>query len=320
MAFKSFKNNGVLIKPELTDDWVMSFEYGGGMKVSSKKLDVSISISNSNVKFFMDKLIRMNVKTEGGKIIGNYLIQNDLSLVDENTVIRSQEIGFEVGYEYALNQFDKFTYLGEFYIIEDTSKNNFKLPKPKKVKIGVICDCPDSDESFPLKYRYFILQVQSATDPLRRVDDYGKFLVDIEKKCLINGFYYIGRGKPRNIFSTTESCRGKEAIEVEIDQDKYIITRPQFNLTNNNFHTNFKYLIRTGQHPAELLDNRIVDLLIVKNNKEKSIVKYYIDKSSRELVIDSISSVEGDSLTNEEEIKNVISQSGGKEIRNLIVI
>ena len=58
MAFKSFKNNGVLIKPELTDDWVMSFEYSGGMKVSSKKLDVNITISNSNVKFFMDKLIR----------------------------------------------------------------------------------------------------------------------------------------------------------------------------------------------------------------------------------------------------------------------
>jgi hypothetical protein len=38
MAFKSFKNNGVLIKPELTDDWVMSFECNGGMKISSKKI------------------------------------------------------------------------------------------------------------------------------------------------------------------------------------------------------------------------------------------------------------------------------------------
>ena len=44
MAFKSFKNNGVLIKPELTDDWVMSFECNGGMKISSKKLALCTKI------------------------------------------------------------------------------------------------------------------------------------------------------------------------------------------------------------------------------------------------------------------------------------
>ena len=59
---KTFINNGVKIKPELTDDWTFDINAYIVLTVSSEKLGLKIEIRPSLIPAFLIKLKKMEFK------------------------------------------------------------------------------------------------------------------------------------------------------------------------------------------------------------------------------------------------------------------
>lgn len=323
MKFDKYKNNNKTIIPTLTDDWKIDFKHFSTIYVTSEKLNTEIKIKNSNdVKKFLNALVTDDIETKGGKIIGSYLISKDLILVNEETVNRTENVGFENGFEYKYDDYNNFIYLGEFYVVLDSGKvvnGDFieSLGKCKKVKVGVICKDLQCNN-----VQYVVIRKQAATAPIRYIEDYGKFLVDIDKKALEDGFYYIGRGKPLGKYELIENCKGKEVIEVEFNSNKYIIANAGFikyansmDPVFNNYFIKEKpdniskdkaYLMMIRRTPdgLELINSYVLLTLNTKGKNLTYTVSYNSDQVNFSL----------------EDIRNVIELSKGKQIKILRVI
>ena len=317
MKFDKYKNNNKTIIPTITDDWKIDFKHFSTIYVTSEKLNTEIKIKNSNdVKKFLNALVTDDIETKGGKIIGSYLISKDLILVNEETVNRTENVGFENGFEYKYDDYNNFIYLGEFYVVLVANGNWFdSLGKCKKVKIGVICKDLQCDN-----IQYVVIKKQAATAPIRYIEDYGKFLVDIDKKALEDGFYYIGRGKPLGKYELIENCKGKEVVEVEFNSNKYMIANAGFAKYANSMDSVFNnyfikeksdniskdkaYLMMIKRTPdgLEFINNYILLSLNAKN------LTYTVDYNSNQVNF---------SL---EEMRNVINLSKGKQIKILRII
>lgn len=319
MKFDKYKNNNKTIIPTLTDDWKIDYKHFSTIYVTSEKLNTEIKIKNSNdVKKFLNALVTDDIETKGGKIIGSYLISKDLILVNEETVNRTENVGFENGFEYKYDDHNNFIYLGEFYVV--LAANGIynlveSLGKCKKVKIGVICKDLQCDN-----IQYVVIKKQAATAPIRYIEDYGKFLVDIDKKALEDGFYYIGRGKPLGKYELIENCKGKEVIEVEFNSNKYMIANRGFIKYANSMDPVFNNYF-TKEKPDNISKNKAYLMMIKRTPDGLEFINGYIllSLNSKNLTykVDYNSDQVNFSL---EEIRNVINLSKGKQIKILRVI
>ena len=322
MKFDKYKNNNKTITPTLTDDWKISFKHFSSIYVTSEKLNTEIIIKNSNdAKKFLNALVTDDIETKGGKIIGSYLISKDLILVNEETVNRTENVGFENGFEYKYDDHNNFIYLGEFYVVLDSSRivndGNLvaSLGKCKKVKVGVICKDLQCNN-----VQYVVIRKQAATAPIRYIEDYGKFLVDIDKKALEDGFYYIGRGKPLGKYELIENCKGKEVIEVEFNSNKYILANSGFMKYANSMDPVFNnYFIK--EKPDNISKDKAYLMMIKRTPDGREFISSYILLSLNTInltyTVDYNSNHVNFSL---KEMRNVISLSKGKQIKILRVI
>ena len=316
MKFDKYKNNNKTIIPTLTDDWKIDYKHFSTIYVTSEKLNTEIKIKNFNdLKKFLNALVTDDIETKGGKIIGSYLISKDLILVNEETVNRTENVGFENGFEYKYDDYNNFIYLGEFYVVLVANGNLLEsLGKCKKVKIGVICKDLQCNN-----IQYVVIKKQAATAPIRYIEDYGKFLVDIDKKALKDGFYYIGRGKPLGKYELIENCQGKEVIEVEFNSNKYMIANKGFIKYANSMDPVFNnYFIK--EKPDNIFKNKAYLMMIKRTPDGLEFINYILlSLNTKNLTykVDYNSDQVNFSL---EEIRNVINLSKGKQIKILRVI
>ncbi len=317
MKFDKYKNNNKTIIPTITDDWKIDFKHFSTIYVTSEKLNTEIKIKNSNdVKKFLNALVTDDIETKGGKIIGSYLISKDLILVNEETVNRTENVGFENGFEYKYDDYNNFIYLGEFYVVLVANGNLIEsLGKCKKVKIGVICKDLQCNN-----IQYVVIKKQAATAPIRYIEDYGKFLVDIDKKALKDGFYYIGRGKPLGKYELIENCQGKEVIEVEFNSNKYMIANAGFTKYANSMDPVFNnYFIK--EKPDNISKDKAYLMMIKRTPDGLEFINGYIllslNTENLTYTVDYNSDQVNFSL---EEIRNVINLSKGKQIKILRII
>ena len=316
MKFDKYKNNNKTIIPTLTDDWKIDYKHFSTIYVTSEKLNTEIKIKNFNdLKKFLNALVTDDIETKGGKIIGSYLISKDLILVNEETVNRTENVGFENGFEYKYDDYNNFIYLGEFYVVLVANGNLLEsLGKCKKVKIGVICKDLQCNN-----IQYVVIKKQAATAPIRYIEDYGKFLVDIDKKALKDGFYYIGRGKPLGKYELIENCQGKEVIEVEFNSNKYMIANKDFIKYANSMDPVFNnYFIK--EKPDNISKNKAYLMMIKRTPDGLEFINYILlSLNTKNLTykVDYNSDQVNFSL---EEIRNVINLSKGKQIKILRVI
>ncbi len=317
MKFDKYKNNNKTITHTLTDDWKIDFKHFSTIYVTAEKLNTEIKIKNSNdVKKFLNALVTDDIETKGGKIIGSYLISKDLILVNEETVNRTENVGFENGFEYKYDDYNNFIYLGEFYVVLVANGNLIEsLGKCKKVKIGVICKDLQCNN-----IQYVVIKKQAATAPIRYIEDYGKFLVDIDKKALKDGFYYIGRGKPLGKYELIENCQGKEVIEVEFNSNKYMIANAGFTKYANSMDSVFNnYFIK--EKPDNISKDKAYLMMIRRTPDGLEFINSYIllSLNSKNLTytVDYNSDQVNFSL---EDIRNVIELSKGKQIKILRII
>lgn len=316
MKFDKYKNNNKTIIPTLTDDWKIDFKHFSTIYVTSEKLNTEIKIKNFNdLKKFLNALVTDDIETKGGKIIGSYLISKGLILVNEETVNRTENVGFENGFEYKYDDYNNFIYLGEFYVVLVANGNLLEsLGKCKKVKIGVICKDLQCNN-----IQYVVIKKQVATAPIRYIEDYGKFLVDIDKKALEDGFYYIGRGKPLGKYELIENCQGKEVIEVEFNSNKYMIANKGFIKYANSMDPVFNnYFIK--EKPDNISKNKAHLMMIKRTPDGLEFINYILlSLNSKNLTykVDYNSDQVNFSL---EEIRNVIDLSKGKQIKILRII
>ena len=317
MKFDKYKNNNKTIIPTLTDDWKISFKHFSSIYVTSEKLNTEIIIKNSNdAKKFLNALVTDDIETKGGKIIGSYLISKDLILINEETVNRTENVGFENGFEYKYDDHNNFIYLGEFYVVLAANGNLIEsLGKCKKVKIGVICKDLQCNN-----IQYVVIKKQAATAPIRYIEDYGKFLVDIDKKALEDGFYYIGRGKPLGKYELIENCKGKEVVEVEFNSNKYMIANAGFAKYANSMDSVFNnYFIK--EKPDNISKNKAYLMMIKRTPDGLEFINSYIllslNAKNLTYTVDYNSNQVNFSL---EEMRNVINLSKGKQIKILRII
>lgn len=316
MKFDKYKNNNKTIIPTLTDDWKIDYKHFSTIYVTSEKLNTEIKIKNSNdVKKFLNALVTDDIETKGGKIIGSYLISKDLILINEETVNRTENVGFENGFEYKYDDYNNFIYLGEFYVVLAANGNLIEsLGKCKKVKIGVICKDLQCNN-----IQYVVIKKQAATAPIRYIEDYGKFLVDIDKKALEDGFYYIGRGKPLGKYELIENCKGKEVIEVEFNSNKYMIANKGFIKYANSMDPVFNnYFIK--EKPDNISKNKAYLMMIKRTPDGLEFINYILlslNTKNLKYKVDYNSDQVNFSL---EEIRNVINLSKGKQIKILRMI
>ncbi len=317
MKFDKYKNNNKTIIPTLTDDWKIDFKHFSTIYVTSEKLNTEIKIKNSNdVKKFLNALVTDDIETKGGKIIGSYLISKDLILVNEETVNRTENVGFENGFEYKYDDYNNFIYLGEFYVVLVANGNLIEsLGKCKKVKIGVICKDLQCNN-----IQYVVIKKQAATAPIRYIEDYGKFLVDIDKKALKDGFYYIGRGKPLGKYELIENCQGKEVIEVEFNSNKYMIANAGFTKYASSMDPVFNnYFIK--EKPDNISKDKAYLMMIKRTPDGLEFINSYIllslNAKNLTYTVDYNSNQVNFSL---EEMRNVIKLSKGKQIKILRII
>lgn len=316
MKFDKYKNNNKTIIPTLTDDWKIDFKHFSTIYVTSEKLNTEIKIKNFNdLKKFLNALVTDDIETKGGKIIGSYLISKGLILVNEETVNRTENVGFENGFEYKYDDYNNFIYLGEFYVVLVANGNLLEsLGKCKKVKIGVICKDLQCNN-----IQYVVIKKQVATAPIRYIEDYGKFLVDIDKKALEDGFYYIGRGKPLGKYELIENCQGKEVIEVEFNSNKYMIANKGFIKYANSMDPVFNnYFIK--EKPDNISKNKAHLMMIKRTPDGLEFINYILlSLNSKNLTykVDYNSDQVNFSL---EEMRNVIDLSKGKQIKILRII
>ena len=119
MKFDKYKNNNKTIIPTLTDDWKISFKHFSSIYVTSEKLNTEIIIKNSNdAKKFLNALVTDDIETKGGKIIGSYLISKDLILINEETVNRTENVGFENGFEYKYDDYNNFIFYSILHMLQ----------------------------------------------------------------------------------------------------------------------------------------------------------------------------------------------------------
>lgn len=231
---KTFINNGVKIKPELTDDWTINFDAYTNITVSSEKLGLNIMIKMSRVPDFFYKIKKDGIQMIGNKVIGNYLVSSDLVLISDQELVLNETINWVEGGVYQEGTNYPFVYLGEFYI-QKPSYLDGKLTTPKKVKIGVF---DFSNTRYKMKgpehfnYKYFEIKSNIIPTIKDKVDDYGKFVKDIDIKALSQGYLYIGRGLPSKKYTTVDKeavlYGGHDAIEVELNGKGYIVTTECF--------------------------------------------------------------------------------------------
>ncbi len=317
MKFDKYKNNNKTIIPTITDDWKIDFKHFSTIYVTSEKLNTGIKIKNSNdVKKFLNALVTDDIETKGGKIIGSYLISKDLILVNEETVNKTENVGFENGFEYKYDDYNNFIYLGEFYVVLVANGILIEsLGKCKKVKIGVICKDLQCNN-----IQYVVIKKQAATAPIRYIEDYGKFLVDIDKKALKDGFYYIGRGKPLGKYELIENCQGKEVIEVEFNSNKYMIANAGFAKYANSMDPVFNnYFIK--EKPDNISKDKSYLMMIKRTPDGLEFINSYIllslNAKNLTYTVDYNSDQVNFSL---KEMRNVINLSKGKQIKILRII
>ena len=317
MKFDKYKNNNKTIIPTLTDDWKISFKHFSSIYVTSEKLNTEIIIKNSNdAKKFLNALVTDDIETKGGKIIGSYLISKDLILINEETVNRTENVGFENGFEYKYDDYNNFIYLGEFYVVLAANGNLVEsLGKCKKVKIGVICKDLQCNN-----IQYVVIKKQAATAPIRYIEDYGKFLVDIDKKALEDGFYYIGRGKPLGKYELIENCKGKEVIEVEFNSNKYMIANKGFIKYANSMDPVFNnYFIK--EKPDNISKNKAYLMMIKRTPDGLEFINSYILLSLNTENLTYTVGYNSDHVNfSFKEVRNVIDLSKGKQIKILRMI
>ena len=231
---KAFTNNGVRVKPELTDDWTIDINAYVVLTVSSEKLGLKIEVRTSLIPDFFKKIKKDGIQIIGNKVIGNYLVSSDLVLISDQELALNETINWIEGGVYQEGTNSPFIYLGEFYV-QKPSNLEGKLTSPKKVKIGVY---DSSDNKYRIEgpeyfhYKYFEIKSNIIPTIKDKVDDYGKYIKDIDIKALSQGYLYIGRGLPSKKYTTVDKkdvlYGGHDAIEVELNNKEYIVTTESF--------------------------------------------------------------------------------------------
>ena len=267
---KAFTNNGVKIKPELTDDWTIDINAYTVLTVSSEKLGLKIEVRTSLIPDFFKKIKKDGVQIIGNKIIGNYLVSSDLVLISDQELALNEAINWVEGGVYQEGKNNPFIYLGEFYV-QKPSYVNAKLTSPKKVKIGVY-DLSGNKYKIegPEYFNYTYFEIKSNIIPTikDKIDDYGKFIKDIDIKALSQGYLYIGRGLPSKKYTTVDKEAifngGHDAIEVELNDKEYIVTTESF----------FKRGYRTFLSPMMnyVKDEKMGNLLTISRTKGQVVI------------------------------------------------
>ena len=287
---KAFTNNGVRVKPELTDDWTIDINAYVILTVSSEKLGLKIEVRTSLIPDFFKKIKKDGIQIIGNKVIGNYLISSDLVLVSDQELALNETINWVEGGVYQEGTNNPFIYLGEFYV-QKPSYVNAKLTSPKKVKIGVY-DFSGNKYKIegPEYFNYTYFEIKSNIIPTikDKIDDYGKFIKDIDIKALCQGYLYIGRGLPSKKYTTVDKEAvfngGHDAIEVELNDKEYIVTTESF----------FKRGYRTFLSPMMnyVKDEKMGNLLTISRTKGQVVI--FEKNNANPLMITFMLNVDGD--------------------------
>lgn len=336
---KTFTNNGVRVKPELTDDWTINFDMYTNITVSSEKLGLNIMIRMSLVPDFFNKIKKDGIQIIGNKIVGSYLVSSDLVLISDQELALNKSINWVEGGVYQEGTDNPFIYLGEFYI-QKPSHLDGKLTSPKKVKIGAydLADIYDfSGDKYRFKgpeystYQYFEIKSNIIPTIKDKADDYGKFVKDIDIKALIQGYLYIGRGLPSKKYTTVDKeavlYGGHDAIEVELNGREYIVTTHSLLKRGfNTFLSSVLSYVKDEKMENVLGTHRLRGQVLIfeKNNDNPLIVRFIfnIDKD-KNAAIDKESitvSSQQDHNLSQDDVYNILLKTKNAEIRALKAI
>ena len=239
---------------------------------------------------YFNKIKKDGIQIIGNKVIGNYLVSSDLVLVSDQELALNETINWVEGGVYQEGTNNTFIYLGEFYV-QKPSYVNAKLTSPKKVKIGVY-DLSGSKYKIegPEYFNYTYFEIKSNIIPTikDKVDDYGKFIKDIDIKALSQGYLYIGRGLPSKKYTTVDKeavlYGGHDAIEIGLNDKEYIVTTESF----------FKRGYRTFLSPMMnyVKDKKMGNMLTIAHIKGQVVI--FEKNNANPLMITFMLNVDGD--------------------------